>query len=167
MSTAEGNTPGPDKVTLPCPQCRQNLTVPASAIGKHSRCPNCLHVFPLDPVINATVVDEPAQQRHNFTDEPQSVQPAPLSTPTATNIPNPYAPSTAQTTAGKYQHGFGWEHRGWDSGMKGGLAMMAVAALWFFGGLAFGIIFYYPPILFVIGLVGFFRGLFTGNVSGR
>ncbi len=51
--------------------------------------------------------------------------------------------------------------------MTGGLAMMAISAVWFFGGLAFGIIFYYPPILFVIGLVGFFRGMFSGNVSGQ
>jgi hypothetical protein len=49
----------------------------------------------------------------------------------------------------------------------GGLAMMGIAVLWFFVGLACGVIFYYPPILFVIGLVGFFRGLFTGNIAGR
>jgi hypothetical protein len=81
--------------------------------------------------------------------------------------PNPFISSAAPVDKGKYSHGFGWEHRGWDAGMKGGLTMMAIAAVWFFGGLAFGIIFYYPPILFIIGLVGFFRGMFTGSASGR
>jgi hypothetical protein len=51
--------------------------------------------------------------------------------------------------------------------MLGGLAMMAIALVWFFGGLAAGVIFFYPPILFVIGLVGLLRGLFTGNLAGK
>jgi hypothetical protein len=152
MSTAA------DKVTLPCTQCGQDLTVPASAIGKHGRCPNCQHVFPLELAIPATLVESPtitAESQQGYAIQPSA------------EIPNPYSPSAAQTSGGKYQHGFGWEHRGWDSGMMGGLSMMAIAALWFFGGLAFGIIFYYPVILFVIGVVGFFRGMFSGNVSGR
>lgn len=40
----------------------------------------------------------------------------------------------------------------------GGLAMLA-AIVWFFGGLAMGIIFFYPPILFIIGLIGFVKGI--------
>ena len=69
--------------------------------------------------------------------------------------------------AAKYAHGFGWEHRGWDAGAMGGLAMMGIAVVWFFGGLAFDVIFYYPVILFIIGVVGFIRGLFTGNLAGK
>ena len=67
----------------------------------------------------------------------------------------------------KYNHAFGLEQRGWDAGMLGGLVMMLIGGVWFFGGLFFGIIFYYAPILFLIGLVGFVRGLFTGNIAGR
>jgi hypothetical protein len=44
--------------------------------------------------------------------------------------------------------------------------MMLGAVVWFVGGLFFDIIFFYPPILFVIGLVAFFKGMLSGNVSG-
>ena len=42
----------------------------------------------------------------------------------------------------------------------GGLVMMVIAVIWFVVGLAAGILFYYPPIMFVLGFVGFIRGLF-------
>ena len=38
------------------------------------------------------------------------------------------------------------------SGAVGGVIMMAAAAIWFVGGLAVGIVYFYSPILFVIGL---------------
>jgi hypothetical protein len=44
-----------------------------------------------------------------------------------------------------------------------GLAMMVGAVIWFFGALAIGIIFFYPPILFIIGLISFFTGLIDGD----
>jgi hypothetical protein len=43
-----------------------------------------------------------------------------------------------------------------------GVLMMVGALIWFFGALAAGVIFYYPPILFIIGLVTFIKGL-SGN----
>jgi hypothetical protein len=36
---------------------------------------------------------------------------------------------------------------------------MLGAVVWFFAGLAFGYIFFYPPILFIVGLVGFVKGI--------
>ena len=41
----------------------------------------------------------------------------------------------------------------------GGIAMMVGATVWFVVGLFLGYIFFYPPILFVIGLVGVIKGL--------
>ncbi|MDZ7620644.1 MAG: hypothetical protein U1E05_26880 [Patescibacteria group bacterium] len=41
-----------------------------------------------------------------------------------------------------------------------GIGTMALAIAWFVGGLAVGYIFFYPPILFIIGLCTAFRGLF-------
>ncbi len=43
--------------------------------------------------------------------------------------------------------------------MAGGVLMMLIAAVWFIVGLAANFIFYYPPILFVIGAVAFIKGL--------
>jgi hypothetical protein len=51
------------------------------------------------------------------------------------------------------------EHRALDMGMLGGLLMMGIAVVWFVVGLAFNYIFFYPPILFIIGLIGLIRGL--------
>jgi hypothetical protein len=52
---------------------------------------------------------------------------------------------------------------GMNPSVGGGLLAMIGAIVWFFGGLAFGIIFFYPPILFVIGLVAFIGGLVKGE----
>ncbi len=62
---------------------------------------------------------------------------------------------------------FGPEKAGINKGVMGGVLMMAIAVVWFVVGLYFDILFYYPPILFVIGLYAFFKGLFTGNVAGE
>lgn len=61
---------------------------------------------------------------------------------------------------------FAPEKKGLAKGMLGGIVMMAIAAVWFGLGWAAGYIFFYPPILFVIGLFGFLKGLFSGNVAG-
>lgn len=45
-----------------------------------------------------------------------------------------------------------------NAGVFMGLIMMAGAAVWFIAGLAVGIIFFYPPFLFVFGLVSVVRG---------
>jgi hypothetical protein len=40
-----------------------------------------------------------------------------------------------------------------------GLAMMVGAVVWFFTALALGWIFFYPPVMFVLGALAVFRGL--------
>lgn len=46
-----------------------------------------------------------------------------------------------------------------NGGIVGGIVAMVIAVVWFVVGFAAGRIFFYPPILFIIGLVGFIRGL--------
>ena len=55
--------------------------------------------------------------------------------------------------------GFG----GVNAGVGGGLAMMGIAVVWFFVALAAGWIFFYPPILFVIGVIAVVKGLANGE----
>lgn len=51
-----------------------------------------------------------------------------------------------------------------NSGVAGGTLAMIIAFLWFFVGLVFlDVFFIYPPILFVLGLIAFFRGLAKGK----
>ena len=42
-----------------------------------------------------------------------------------------------------------------------------IAAVWFGVAWEYGWIFFYPPILFVIGLYAFIKGIVTGNISGK
>ncbi len=165
-----------EKIAVGCPKCGQQLLVPGSAVGKQGRCPTCKNVFPLEVPVSAQVVEPPQSPASNsvapnsiwdeMSNGDYTLQPLSPSPPLPTT-PSSYIPPAAQGNKGKYNHGFGWEQRGWDAGMMGGLTMMAIAALWLVAGLYFGRIFFYPVILFIIGLVGFFRGLFTGNISGR
>ncbi|UCH98020.1 MAG: hypothetical protein JSV88_14525, partial [Candidatus Aminicenantes bacterium] len=62
---------------------------------------------------------------------------------------------------------FAPEKKGIQKGVVGGLAMMAIAVVWFVVGYAAGYVFYYPPILFLIGLYAFIKGLITGNIRGK
>lgn len=59
------------------------------------------------------------------------------------------------------------EKKGVKAGVLGGIIMMSIAVVWFFVGLKSGWVFFYPPILFCIGLFAFIKGLFTGNISGE
>ncbi len=44
-----------------------------------------------------------------------------------------------------------------------GVAMMIGAVLWFVAGLFFDRIFFYPPVMFVLGLIALVRGVFDGD----
>jgi F0F1-type ATP synthase assembly protein I len=44
--------------------------------------------------------------------------------------------------------------------MGTGILMMVGAAVWFVVGLMGDTIFFYPPVLFVLGIISFFKGLF-------
>jgi hypothetical protein len=62
--------------------------------------------------------------------------------------------SNRQNTTGRSLEG-----RIFNGGVLGGLLAMLVALVWFIVGLAADRIFFYPPILFIIGLVAFIKGL--------
>ena len=51
---------------------------------------------------------------------------------------------------------------GGGGGVLTGVLMMVGALIWFFGALALGVTFFYPPILFIGGLITFIKGL-SGN----
>lgn len=47
-----------------------------------------------------------------------------------------------------------------NGGVIGGLLMMIIAAVWFVVGYSAGRIFFYPPILFIIGAIAVVKGVF-------
>lgn len=77
-----------------------------------------------------------------------------------------YTPRERVTSVEEDDGFFAPERRGLDRGILGGVVMMGIAVVWFGLGWAAGYIFFYPPVLFVIGLFGTLKGLFTGNVAG-
>jgi hypothetical protein len=58
--------------------------------------------------------------------------------------------------------GGGWGNAT-NAGVLGGCLMMVGAVVWFVLGLMNDIIFFYPPILLVIGLIAMIKGLMGGN----
>ncbi len=53
------------------------------------------------------------------------------------------------------------------AGVVGGVVMLAIAAVWFGVGWSSGVIFFYPPILAVIGIVSIIKGVASGNFAGE
>jgi len=187
MSTAE------QKVPVVCPSCNKRLLVPASSLGKQARCPACKEIFPLEQVFEAETVQPPAndfsssfapasnswgthaapspqpaypQQQFPANDVWGTAMPATSSQATLTD---PYAsPQVSTTSYSGYQPSATPPKREfWDSSILGGIALMAISVIWFFGGLLVDIIFFYPPILFIIGLVVMIKGLVSGNIAGK
>ena len=52
-----------------------------------------------------------------------------------------------------------FETRIFNGSVVGGAIAMLVAVVWFVVGFFAGWVFFYPPILFIIGLIGFVRSL--------
>lgn len=59
------------------------------------------------------------------------------------------------------------ERKGMKKGVLGGLIMVLIAVAWFFGGLAIDRIFFYPPVLLIIGVVAIVKGAAEGNLAGE
>ena len=54
---------------------------------------------------------------------------------------------------------FGFERSLAGKGVLAGVLMMVIAVVWFVCGLYMNWIFYYPPVLFIVGLIAFIKGL--------
>jgi hypothetical protein len=46
-----------------------------------------------------------------------------------------------------------------NGGVAAGVLVMFIAVVWFVVGLYCGWVFFYPPVLFIVGLIAFFKGL--------
>jgi len=131
-----------------CPECRSELTVPA---GQPKYAPAAEPVLEVLPV---TAADDPMALR---AEEPRAVAPRPRRMDLRDQSLAPPKPNVA-----KGGGGFGST----NASIGGGLLMMVIAVVWFVVGFfVMNVTFIYPPILFVIGLVAFIRGLVKGSES--
>jgi hypothetical protein len=153
-------------------ECGKRLQAKDEYAGKQVRCPVCGNVLTLP---ESDSLPGPAEDRNPFSFDdreeparqpyrpgaglPEQIDRQPLTPDGRLRQPrNPQTGRPVPTT----NTGGGWFGHV-NAGVGGGLAMMAIAVIWFVVGLAVGIIFIYPPILFVIGLIAFFKGLATSN----
>ena len=168
--------------------CGRTLHLRSELAGKRVKCPNCGGVLnvpapesdPEDDAANMLLEDDgdssPPPREQQVTARPP-LPSAPIGPPAsrpsyAQPLGDPFDRASrpakpvavAKKPARERRSGVSFEE-GWfgslNAGMIGGMLMMLIALVWFFGALAVGIIFFYPPILFVIGIVAFLRGLFN------
>jgi hypothetical protein len=185
MSTAQG------KIPVACPRCGKNLLVPASVVGKQGRCPACQHVFlisapppideDLEPLPDLAPLDDSlvplasdpfaVGASSGYTLQAQQPQPYQNYQPAQPQhaLANQYMANAAASMQqqGSYAPRGGDTDEGWgtNAGIGGGLLLMVGAVLWFvLGIILIDRIFIYPPIMFVIGLIAFFKGL-AGKMS--
>ena len=156
-------------IPLSCP-CGRRYQAPDELAGKAIRCRQCQKVLKVpasDPdVIDDMIVDEPApsppRRASGFTASPP-VRPK----PSDDDLPVAEAAEPKRRKKRRRIRYDDDDRRGGGGfgisispGIIGGALMMLLAVVWFIAGLYFGWIFFYPPILFIIGLVRFVLSLF-------
>ncbi len=170
--------------------CGKVLQAKEEFAGRRSRCPGCgeVQVVPQNEEDEAPAPPPPpprasaaqsasgsSRRRVVVEDDDDAPPPPPPPSPSPfANLDEDEEPSEPKkkkkkkplATASRGGGVFGPESYGMSKGVIGGLIMMLIAIVWFVGGLACDIIFFYPPILFIIGLVAFVKGLFEGNLAG-
>jgi hypothetical protein len=168
-------------IPLEC-DCGQKLRVKDEHGGRKVRCPKCQGVLEVPIPITPLEDDPPVMEM--VTDTPSAAPKRPVLPPlpdeddvedTERRSKRRILPGSVTLDKAKSRRRRGDDdddfdpppiakpREGWfgnaNAGVLGGFAMIAIALIWFFGGLAAGIIFYYPPILFIIGGIAVVKGL--------
>ncbi len=156
--------------------CGRSLRLKEELAGRRVRCPACQGVLTVprlpsaeDEALAILLADSPEEKPRPTSPVRREAPPEPTPAPR----PQPWAAPSRDLDVRKKEKkgrerdgspGVAFEE-GWfgsfNAGVVGGLLMVLIAVVWFVLGLAGGIIFFYPPILFVIGLVAIARGLFS------
>lgn len=158
------------------------------AAGKSIRCPACGNGMTVPAAVPAGVRDAEqdafeavtaaaaAEQAFGVPPEPYGEAPPPMPVaapppPPPPMRPQPVAWNHAPAAIAAPVPARGQSRRqprvtfedGWfgsvNGGVIGGVLMIVVAVVWFVVGMAAGTIFFYPPILFVIGAIAVIKGL--------
>jgi hypothetical protein len=171
----------PVPITFAC-SCGRTLRVKDDHAGKWVRCPACRETAivpeaepepqfevveddPPPPPTRTRVKAEPATDRYDTEeddDRPRRRRRADDRDNQEDRPRRPRKKKSRQKSEEKPGH-FALERRVFNGGVAGGVLAMVVAVVWFIAGLAADRIFFYPPILFIIGLCGFFKGLAGGG----
>ena len=155
-------------IKVACPECSEDLEVPADLAGQRAECPECgsAITLPEAPAEAAEPERKPKGVRRTC---PECGAKIPVGKSRCAECGESYAvgKQRKRSEAEEGDGAFAPEKKALNKGMLGGIALMAIGAVWFVGGWLAGYIFFYPPILFAIGAFGFLKGLLTGNVAGK
>jgi hypothetical protein len=156
-------------------RCGRAIRVKDELAGRRIRCPECSEVLRV-PVPEAEIIEEDSEDREEDRRERRPVRrertetaieerrrPAPRSRASAEDEDEDEREEEEERRARRKKRrrrrrSEGSWSRASQSSIVVGALMMVGAIAWFVGGLAVGIIFFYPPILFVLGIAAMVRG---------
>jgi hypothetical protein len=149
-------------ISLSCNSCQRALRVKDELAGKQILCPDCQTKLTVPAGDFAVPPPLPAAEETpygGFTDQAPASDPmsARAELPPKPDLGNDFeddAPRPPRKPP-KPAKEFG----GINAGVGGGILMMVLAVVWFVLCLFMDRIAIYPPILFVLGLIAFIRGL--------
>jgi hypothetical protein len=140
-------------MNMPCPSCGADIALPEGFNGVQKQCMSCRKMVRVPPTSRRTpspAISETADAEA----APPSAKPA-------------RRPLLRRRSAQRDEGPFEFERKGMDSGIMGGIGLMLIAVVWFFAGMAAGYIYFYPPVLFFIGLVAVSNALISGKRNQR
>jgi hypothetical protein len=151
------------------------LNVKDDLAGKKIRCPDCKSILavpqPEDLPLEVLPADEPEEASVGRKVRRAAIQAEPPERPPARRRSDDDDPPLRKRRKPRREIErrtplVSFE-RGWfgsvNAGVAGGILMIVIAVVWFIGGLAAGYIFFYPPILLVVGLIAIVKGGLGGN----
>jgi hypothetical protein len=145
-------------ISITC-ECGKKYRVKDTLAGKKIRCADCSEVLKIPVPVKEEVLDEEVFDAlpANPEDEEEELAPLPPKmvkrrSKVTTREVERDSPAPRKT---REKGGFGTT----NSGVLGGVLMIILAIVWFVGGLFADRIFFYPPILLIIGIVAVIKGL--------
>lgn len=132
------------RITIECPRCEHTVRVPAPPAGRSPRCPGCKET-----------IRTPAKRESRRARAP-SAKPSSRRT----------APASDRATVATDEDA-SLEARLFSSGLLGGVLAMVAALVWFAVGWSAGKIYFYPPVLFMVGVCAVIKALLDQRTPPR
>ena len=143
-------------IAVTCPGCDKTMKVKDEFAGKRALCPFCKAMIRVPE--QDTPSEPPARDFSMVEDAEPDRQVEPRRRSRRDDQPRKRPRLRDEDNDVRRPRSGG----GISSGVLTGILMMVGAVIWFFGALALNWIAFYPPVLFIVGLITFIKGL-TGQ----